>query len=274
MTKLCLEKFKGTHEMIVSFANTGAESQKTLDFVKQCDDHFGFNTVWIEADIGPAGKGVRHTVVDYETASRNAEPFWKAVKKHGIYNQSYSSCTARLKVEPMESYLRTQGFTFGKHKNHQTAIGIRLDEMDRMSALAERDHLIYPLVTWGWTKPLVLAECGKWPFDLDLDEHYGNCTWCYRKSLRKLLTIAADNPSLFDTPAAMEQRDAANPHRESGPAVMYRGHLGAKDIIAMSKRPFRRFVPDEGQISLFGPDSYDELLDAAGDCNESCEVYQ
>jgi hypothetical protein len=32
----------------VVFANTGQEREETLEFVKQCDDHFGFGTVWIE----------------------------------------------------------------------------------------------------------------------------------------------------------------------------------------------------------------------------------
>ena len=35
----------------LSFANTGQEHEKTLDFIHNCDTHFNFNTVWIEAVI-------------------------------------------------------------------------------------------------------------------------------------------------------------------------------------------------------------------------------
>lgn len=261
--------------MVVTFANTGAEHPATLDFVKACDDQWGFNTVWIEALVDPElGKGIRHTIVNYETASRDWEPYLACVKKHGIYNVIDSSCTARMKIEPMQSYLRSVGFKFGKHRNHSTAIGIRLDEIDRMSAKADEYGLIYPLVNWGWTKPLVLAECQKWPVDLTIDEHYGNCVVCFKKTTRKLLTIAQDDPSWFDHAKEMEARDEAIPHRPAyGPMKIFRGHRSTEDIIAMSKEPFRRFVPDNGQIQLFDATSYDDLLDAAGSCNESCEVY-
>lgn len=267
MTKLCLEKLKHSHDMVVTFANTGAEHPATLDFVHQCDVHWGFNTVWLEAKINPEmGKGVRHTVVDYTSAARQYEPYWAAVKKHGIYNPVNTSCTRVLKVKPMESYLKSVGFIYGKSRNHQTAIGIRLDEIDRMSVNAEEFGYIYPLVTWGWTKPMVLAECATWPFDLEIDEHYGNCITCHKKSNRKLLTLAQDDPSLFDHIVEMERQEAIKPHRPAhGPMKVYRGEKTALDIIAMSREPFERFGT---------PAVFDATWDVGTGCEESCEVYQ
>ena len=49
MTKLCVEKFKDTHDIAIIFANTGCEHENTLDFVNKCDKHFGWGVVWIEA---------------------------------------------------------------------------------------------------------------------------------------------------------------------------------------------------------------------------------
>src|ERR1700693_4621625 len=63
LTRRCLVSFSGgetsaymTHwllkqkpydEYLVVFANTGQENEATLEFVRQCDEHFGFHTVWI-----------------------------------------------------------------------------------------------------------------------------------------------------------------------------------------------------------------------------------
>jgi len=51
MTKYLLENYKDKYNMIVVFANTGKERKETLDFVNMCDKEFGFNCVWVEADI-------------------------------------------------------------------------------------------------------------------------------------------------------------------------------------------------------------------------------
>jgi len=51
MTKLLLDNWSDRYDFIVTFANTGLEHPKTLEFVRNCDDHFGFNTVWLEAVV-------------------------------------------------------------------------------------------------------------------------------------------------------------------------------------------------------------------------------
>jgi len=62
--------------MIVVVANTGLESEKTLEFVKKNSEYFGFECVWVEAITNPFwGKGVTAKVVTFETASRKGEPF-------------------------------------------------------------------------------------------------------------------------------------------------------------------------------------------------------
>jgi len=128
MTKLIWDRHKNTHDIIITFANTGCEHEKTLDFVNKCTDEFGWPVVWVEAVIDPEkGKGVKHRVVTYETASRKGEPFEEAIKKYGIFNKVSPNCNPRLKVEPMNSLLKEFGFLRGKGLNYQTAIGIRAD---------------------------------------------------------------------------------------------------------------------------------------------------
>ncbi|CNE89972.1 hypothetical protein [Yersinia enterocolitica] len=88
MTRQLLTKCADEYEMIVCFANTSQENNETLDFVRDCDVNFGFNTVWLEANINPIkGKPTGHKVVSYETAKRSGEVFEEAVKKYGITEQ-------------------------------------------------------------------------------------------------------------------------------------------------------------------------------------------
>ncbi|MGF2255070.1 hypothetical protein ACE5I6_16715, partial [Yersinia ruckeri] len=44
MTRQLLTKCADEYEMIVCFANTSQENNETLDFVRDCDVNFGFNT--------------------------------------------------------------------------------------------------------------------------------------------------------------------------------------------------------------------------------------
>ena len=49
MAKLIVEKFKDSHEIVTTFANTGDEQEETLEFVDMCDKEFGLDVVWLEA---------------------------------------------------------------------------------------------------------------------------------------------------------------------------------------------------------------------------------
>ncbi len=41
-------------------------------------------------------------------------------------------------------------------------------------------------------------------FDLEIPDYLGNCTWCYKKSDRKLNILAKEYPEVFDFPLRME----------------------------------------------------------------------
>ena len=269
MTKLCLDKYSDTHEIVVTFANTGCEHPATLDFVKACDENWGFNTVWLEAVVGPPGVGIRHRVVSYETASRKGEPFEAYIAKHGIPNRTAPQCTSRLKTEVMEDYLKSLGWTttLGK-RDYWTAIGIRVDEIDRMSSQANRYKFLYPLIDMGWTKDMVNAYMRQYDFDLALpNDAFGNCVWCWKKSLRKLLTVAKADPSNFDFPARMEaEYGTFKADKSGGRRVFFREFRSTQDILAMSKLPFVPYQ-DSSQITI-----WDEMLDLGGACNDGCEI--
>ena len=262
-------QYEPNRKIVVTFCNTGLEHEETLKFVQRCDEHFNANVVWLEAVVTHGERiGIRHKIVNFETASRNGEPFEEVVKKHGVQNKSYPNCNGRLKVEVMSSYFSSLGIS--KH-DRSFAIGIRSDEIHRVKYDGMlNDGLFYPCADAGVTKRDVNAWWRTQPFNLNIPEHYGNCVTCWKKSDRKLFTIAAENPSAFDFMARME-RDygLAGGERKDGQErqarTFFRKNRSANDILQACKQPFIPFV--DGKFIPF-----DDELDIGGSCGDSCEI--
>lgn len=274
MTKLCVDKFKDTHDIAITFANTGCEHENTLKFVDQCDKHFGWNVVWLEAVVNPEkGKGIRHKIVDFETAARDGEPLEADFAKYGLPGPGWLHCTRDTKELPIKSYLnRELGWRWG---SYWIAIGIRADEVDRVSQNREKLKFVYPLVDAGWTKAEVKAECASWPFDLELKgEHWGNCVWCWKKSMRKLMTLAQEDESVFDFPKRMEDkyRNITAPNAPNDERKMFRKHMTTVDIVELARTMDFEPYKDIDQTEMFSMASYDVFLDTGSACGESCEI--
>lgn len=257
------------YEFVFVFANTGQEHDATLDFVHNCDLEWDLNLIWIEALTHlEEKKGCTHKVVSYETASRNGEPFEKMIKKYGIPNPDWPHCNRELKLNPIYSLKESMGFK----RNHPMAVGIRADEIDRMSVQTDKTGVFYPLIS---NNPTTKAEVRHWwadqSFDLDLPEHLGNCKTCWKKSLRKLLTIAKYHPDYFGFFADMEFRySGVSPRPES--RVFFRQHMSVMDVMELSKQPFDEFTDHmpELQLDMLGHDINN--LDIESDCGASCEA--
>jgi hypothetical protein len=278
MTKWLLETFKEWKEMIVVFANTGEENEETLNFVNKCDIEYGFNTVWIEADIvNGKGNGTKAKIVDFKTASRNGEPFKAEIAKYGIPNIMYKHCSRELKNTPIRAYARSIGWKRGEYR---TAIGIRADEIDRVSENKDIEMLWYPLVSANITKPYINRFWRSQPFRLELKGYQGNCKVCWKKSLRKLLTIAKENPEYFDNfkKWEIEYGNFVNPERKKEaptlPIRFFRNNLSVDNLMELSKKDFKLASDDSInfvehiQLGLFDLD-----LDISNGCVESCEVF-
>lgn len=258
MTHKILSSISSDVDTRIVFANTGQEDDKTLEFVHNCESRFGWDITWVEAKVDPQkGKGTRHRVTSYETASRKGEPFEEVISKYGIPNQAMPHCTRELKLNPIYSLCKEWKWKKG---DYSCAIGIRADEIDRMSSYAERDNLIYPLVKWGIRKEDVLDWWSKQNFDLYLPEHRGNCVWCWKKSYRKLVQVFRDNPESFNFPDRMEKtygRTGAMAERSGEEQVFFRKHQSTEGIKRMSQ---------EGHIGF-------EDINFVEECAESCEVF-
>ena len=268
MTHLLL-KNNTYDEVVVIFANTGEENEETLSFINKCDKYFGFNVIWVETKVYHGErKGSGYTIVNYDTASRLGKPFEEIIKKYGIPNQKQPICTRELKLAPITKYVRNLGWYNG---TYDTAIGIRFDEMDRVSSKFSENNLVYPLIDLKVTKKEVREFWEIQPFRLNLHEHEGNCKWCWKKSKRKLLTLAKNTPEIFNFPMRMEQ-EYGNAGFNLDPEykrVFFRGAKSSKDILNESKLPFEPFI-DGYRVTV---DNFNEDLDSAGACSESCEVY-
>lgn len=131
----------GYENIVFVFANTGLESEKTLEFIERCDRHFQLNVQWIEAQvIYEYKKGTRFYPTNFDEASRNGEPFEAVIKKYGIPNQANPHCTRELKGAPISAF----GKQWFNGEKYHTAIGIRNDEIDRMNVKAKQMGFIYP----------------------------------------------------------------------------------------------------------------------------------
>ena len=260
------ERARDRFDVRVLFANTGQEHEKTLEFVDRCDREFGFGVVWLEAVVHEGERrGSTHRVVDFETASRQGEPFEAVIAKYGIPNPDFQPCTRELKTNVMRSYVRSIGW---EPRSYWQVVGIRADEMDRVNPKHRELMLWYPLLDWGVDKQSVTTFWSRQAFDLEIPEHLGNCVWCWKKSLRKHLTLAKEEPWVFDFPRRME-REYAFAGAGAGPRRFFRGHRSVDDIFRLSDNwfvPFRE-GDQQRQLSML-PD-----LDEAGGCAEACEPF-
>lgn len=253
--------------VMVVFANTGCEDDRTLDFIHKCDVELNFGTVWVEGETQPEkGKGMVPHVVSYETAARNGEPFERMIAKGGIPNVKRALCTKDLKERTITNYMRNLGH---KRGSYYTAIGIRADEVHRVSARMEEYKIVYPLVEW-WptTKQDALDFWSRQSFDLGIKEYEGNCLFCFKKSWRKLLTLAKERPEAFDFPLRMEEKYSkmAIGEGKKPPFHFYRGNRSVRELLDEAAR---------GEFNPWTPNlqAADPVLDAPNGCSESCEIY-
>lgn len=275
-------KDKDKYEIIIVFANTGKEREETLWFINECDKRFSLNVVWVEYQNNDKSKwaGAKHRIVNYETASRKGEPFEEMMKKYGMVNRMFPHCTRELKQNTIKSYAKSMGW-----KRYYTAIGIRKDEPNRLDWIkAKKNRLLYVLASH---KPTIKSDINFWwskqEFDLPLKGYEGNCDFCWKKSFRKLMTIAKENPQLLDWWKEMEIKyeNYLPPTREMSenvkfPIRFFRGNSSVDDIIEDSKFPFKLADDDSRVFDRYKQSQlweWDYELDTNDGCSESCEVF-
>jgi len=263
MARLLQLKNTGDYDLKYVFANTGCEAEETLQFIDRCAKEWDMDIVWIEARVIQGRVSSQFNLVDFETAAREGEPFERVIEKYGIPNPAYPHCTRELKVNPMNAWIKSIGW-----KDQERCIGIRVDEIDRMSKLAKKNKLVYPLISPYPTNSAQIYEWwAKQPFKLELDQFKGNCTTCYKKTYRKLATVMQETPEAFDFFERMEKQHGLSGHNLDGTKrKFFRGHRTVQDIRDMAAKS--DFIPFVGNLLQKDP-----LLEATNGCSESCEAF-
>lgn len=261
-------------EMIVVYANTGKEVEGTLEFINKCSQEWGIEIIWVEAvpvqskiriskktgkEIGGKWWGIIHRQVSFETASRKGEPFEQMISNLGIPTTNAPFCSDQLKRKAIQSYLKSIGW-----KGYYKAIGLRANEIDRVNPNFRKLRIMYPFINIFPVIKLMVYDWWKMqPFDLEIDEDFGNCDNCWKKDMKRLVRNAKNNPDSFRWWQEMTDKyGEMNPRNTDlkPPFNFYRANLSPKDIFELAKM-------DEKQLSVF---TENEKLNG---CSESCEAF-
>ena len=232
----------------VMFANTGKEEEATLKFVNDCSVNWNVPITWVEyRDADPA-----FAVVNYETASRNGEPFEALIRKRQyLPNPVTRFCTSELKIRSIHKYLKSTGWD--DHNETMDWIGMRADEQRRAAKIADKSRM--PLVAAGVTKETVGEFWRNQPFDLELPNingvtYHGNCDLCFLKGGSQVLSLIAEKPERGIWWAQMEALALALASKPSG-AVFRSDRPSYKSMIQFAAEQKDMFDPDEEPISCF-----------------------
>lgn len=199
MLRLLLDVYGGAlpANFHVLYTNTGKEHAETLLFLQRISDKWKVAITWLElAEVLPGGRAVMHKVVDFDTCSRNGEPFHilRDAKPNFAPHRMTRMCTVYLKVYVANAHIKTLAWD-----NWTLLYGYRSDEHGRLHKALLRcgqDKHPWtpdaPLIKAGIDKKAVLAFFDQSDFDLGVPDLCGNCTFCFLKDelkLRKLIQI-------------------------------------------------------------------------------------
>lgn len=274
-------------DVVTIIANTTRERPEAIEFGRRCDTELGFNSVWVEAVVHHDEKRpCSHRVVTPDTARMDGSAFEEVIRKYGIPNPQFIHCTRELKLNAIRSYIETElGWERG---TYHTAVGIRADEIDRMSAAAQANGVIYPLVKLGITKPHINEWWSRQPFRLNLKGYQGNCRGCFKKSWRKIFTLIQEDATEYDWNRRMEAeygligseftaqpRPGQTPISADYRRVFYRGNRSVGDVLALYDQVRGQFVPAEDDaLELPQPSLFPVEMDIPNACgDESCEPW-
>ena len=198
-------------DIYVTFANTGKEAPETLDFVHEIEQKWDVKIYWLELYFGEERPVYRTKIVDYETASRNGEPFEALLdRRKYLPNPVTRFCTSELKIKVMSRFMRKlQGY-----KNWYNVIGLRYDEPRRVaSALKQYEAWtnITPMNDAKHTVEDVSEFWRKQNFDLKLTNANGktpagNCDLCFLKGMDTTISILKERPEVADWWIKQEQK--------------------------------------------------------------------
>lgn len=251
-------------EAVVCFANTGKEDEATLRFVRDCGERWGVSIVWLEYQQADDASN-RWRVVDFDSASRNGEPFEAVIRQRNyLPNPVTRFCTSELKIRVMHKWLRANWQSLGwdaEDLEWDQMIGIRADEHRRVAKIRARGHstetvketMLLPLADAGVTLADIDAFWQAQPFGLELPTINGrtlagNCDLCFLKAANQVQTLIAQKPERAIWWARMEALALAS--KPSG-AVFRSDRPSYAEMLKFTKEQRDLFDPNEEAIPCF-----------------------
>ena len=259
-----LQAYDGTlpEDVYVTFANTGKEMPETLDFVRDCGEHWDVDIYWLEMRIHEEKPIYRTEEVTYETAARDGEPFEALIDhKHMLPNPLVRFCTEQLKVMPMKRFMKERGY-----KNWYNVLGLRYDEPRRVGKQKQANEMakhpwesLTPLYDAKVTVDNVYKFWVESNFDLNLPNHggktlAGNCDLCFLKGMKTTTMILKQRPDLADWWIEQENKIAKSAlevlGREVSTARFRKDRPSYIELVDISNKP-------DPIIDLFGDEGMD-----------------
>ncbi len=271
MMAIKLREWYPDHNIINVMANTSKERIESLEFMNKCDKHFDLDLVWIEAEFHESGIGVTPKIVTYDNLKTKGEVFESGIKKLGIPSKVNKWCNRDMKLEPLKKYADN---IFGK-KNYSIAVGLRIDEIDRVRKDYNDNNVFYPLMDRKVNSKDRNKFWADQPIQITIPAFKGNCDICFEKSNRKNMTILKEEPRYgdwwqemidkygttykYNSPSYNDLLDA------NGVMTFHREYKTIKDLVKMAEQPFSK-ATDEYIYE-------NDLFDQEGECGAGCVVF-
>jgi hypothetical protein len=254
------------------FADTGAEHPKTYEFIKKCVDYFDINLTCLRAVYSDKkGVGVTYKKLPLNQIGWDLSIMERQIKIYGNFTINRTNCTSRMKADVMDKYKKD---VFGKGKYFQW-FGMRIDEPRRLKNLETTkdmfgkkainpDNTKYLAEISDFEKQDILNWWAEMPFDLEINEHLGNCVFCIKKGGKKIALAQREEPELFKQWDDIMTGESVRlmPSDKFGIGRIYRGWLTPNDLIAK----FSDLSTEELYESIYRGKGAD-----SGSCSESCE---
>lgn len=271
MMAVKLREWFPNHKIVYAMANTSKERLESLEFMHECDIHYGLKLKWIEAEFHEHGIGATPKVVSFNDLKRNGEIFEAGIKKNGIPFSKNKWCNRDMKLEVLKKYADS---IFGKN-DYSIAVGIRVDEIDRVRKDYKTNNVFYPLIDNEIDTKARNKFWKNQPIQINIPAFKGNCDLCFEKSNRKLMTILSEEPNTGDwwqeminkygnveKPTSPSYNDLL---KRNGRMTFYRGYQDINDLVKQAQYPFSK-ASDEYVYES-------DLLDLEGDCGSGCKVF-
>jgi len=213
MLKQILDSYSGVlpDNIVVCFAKTDFEYEKSREFVKNVELNWGVRFNWLEY------KSVRQLqLVNFDTANRNGKPFDDLIiDKQYLPNPVTRFCTIHLKIKTIEGFvLSLPGFESG----YTDVMGLRFDEPSRVMKAKSQEKKIREIECPMYSAKHTLDDVDNFwrnnDFKLEIPRLFSNCVGCFLKGAGKLDQIARDSISHLEWWAKREETPFG--HNEDG----------------------------------------------------------